>query len=90
MIKFIGIPIFIKSVNLYPPAPYTSMWVGEPMGVAKLLLTEIMRAMQNVSGLTPSVVAALTAMGQNIAAVAALLINSVINVATRHMLIRAT
>ena len=47
------------------------------MGVAKLLLTAIVRAMQNVSGFTPSVVAALMAIGQNMAAVAALLINSV-------------
>ena len=61
------------------------MCVGEPMGVAKLLLTEIIKAMQNVSGLTPRVVAALMAMGQNIAAVAVLLINSVIKVATTHI-----
>lgn len=47
----------MKSVNLYPPSPYTSIWVGEPMGVAKLDDTAIISAMQNVTGFTPSVVA---------------------------------
>jgi len=65
-----------------------SMCVGEPIGVAKLLLTEIMRAMQNVSGFTLSAVAALIAIGQNMAAAAVLLMNSVVNVATRHMAMR--
>lgn len=60
--------------------------MGEPMGVAKLLLTAIIRAMQNVSGFTPRVAAVLMVMGQNRAAVAALLMNSVTNVATMQIL----
>lgn len=46
IIRFINSPIRIKSLNLYPPGPYTSMWVGDPIGVAKLLLTLIIRAMR--------------------------------------------
>ena len=47
---FIKNPIRTKSVNLYPPGPYTIMCVGEPIGVAKLLLTLIIKAMRNVIG----------------------------------------
>ena len=42
--------------------------MGNTMGVAKLLFTEIIRPMQKVRGFTPKVVAALMAMGQNMAA----------------------
>lgn len=53
--------------------------------MAKLLLTASINAMQNVSGLTPRVVAVLMAIGQNNAAAAVLLMNSVMNVAATHM-----
>ena len=39
--------------------------MGNTMGVAKPLFTEIIRPMQKVRGFTPKVVAALMAMGQN-------------------------
>jgi hypothetical protein len=32
------------------------MWVGEPIGVAKLLFTAIIRAMQNVSGFNVKII----------------------------------
>ena len=46
MMRFISMPMRMKSLNLYPLGAYTSMCVGEPMGVAKLLLTLIISAMR--------------------------------------------
>lgn len=63
MMNVIGMPTTAKSLNLYPPGIYTSMWVGEPIGVAKLLLTATIRAMQNVIGFRWSVVAVVMAIG---------------------------
>ena len=50
MMRFMMRPIRMKSLKRYPPGPYTSMWVGEPIGVAKLLLTLIIRAIRNGKG----------------------------------------
>ena len=63
MMKFMGRPILAKSENLYPPGTYTIIWVGEPIGVAKLELTATIKAMRKVIGLEPVNVAALMAMG---------------------------
>ena len=63
MMKFIMRPTRMKSLNLYPPGTYTRVWVGEPIGVAKLELADIIRATQKVSGLTPRAVAADMAIG---------------------------
>ena len=52
IIMFIGIPIRAKSEKRYPPGPYTIIWVGDPIGVAKLDDTDIINAMQNVRGFT--------------------------------------
>lgn len=52
-------PIFIKSVNLKPPGPYISMWVLEPMGEAKLIVTEIINEMTKGRGLHPMTIASL-------------------------------
>ena len=46
MMKFINRPMRMKSLKRYPPGAYTSMWVGDPIGVAKLLLTLIIKAMR--------------------------------------------
>lgn len=65
----------MKSVNLYPPGPYTNKWVGDPIGVAKLAVEIINEIIKGV-GLTPSACAACRAMGKKIAAAAVLDINS--------------
>ena len=56
------------------------MCVGDPMGVAKLELTLIISATQNVMGFTPSCVAVENAIGANIAPAAVFEMNSVMNV----------
>ena len=66
------------------------MWVGEPIGVAKLEDVEIMSAMQNVRGLTLRALAAVMAIGQKMAPAAVLEINSVMKVAVRHKKVRTT
>ena len=63
MIRFISRPIFAKSPKRYPPRPYTIMWVGEPIGVAKLDDTAIIKAIQNVSGFTFKSTAVWNAIG---------------------------
>ena len=85
IIKFMGRPILAKSANRYPPGPYIIIWVGEPIGVAKLEETAIINAMQNVSGFTCILTAVWNVIGKKMAAVAVLLVNSVINVATKQM-----
>ena len=86
---FIGIPMRAKSEKRYPPGPYTIMCVGEPIGVAKLDDTEIISATQNVRGFTSMLTAVWNAIGKKMAAVAVLLVNSVMNVPTRQMLANA-
>ena len=54
VIAFIKIPNNMKSVNLYPPGPYTSKCVGEPIGVAKLAV-EIINEIMNGAGFTPKI-----------------------------------
>ena len=65
------------------------MCVGDPIGVAKLDDTEIISATQKVSGFTFMLTAVWYAIGKKMAAVAVLLVNSVMNVPTRQMLANA-
>ena len=66
-----GRPILAKSANRYPPGPYIIIWVGEPIGVAKLEETAIINAMQNVSGFTCILTAVWNVIGKKMAAFAA-------------------
>ena len=65
----------MKSVNLYPPGPYTNKCVGEPIGVAKLAV-DIIKENMNGVGFTPNIEAVCKAIGKKIAAAAVFDINS--------------
>jgi hypothetical protein len=84
-----GMPMLKKSEKRYPPGPYTSIWVGDPIGAAYPDDTATISATQKVSGFTFRVTAVWYAIGKKIAAVAVLLANSVRNTATVHTPMRA-
>lgn len=89
IIIFSGIPILIKSVNLYPPGPYIWVLIVEPNGVAKDALIEINTDIQKVIGFASSAIAVCMAIGVNTAAHNSFPINSLTNVAIDAMIMRA-
>ena len=88
VIAFIKTPSNMKSVNLYPPGPYTSKWVGEPIGVAKLAV-EIIKEIMKGAGLTPNTAAVCNAIGKKIAAAAVFDMNSLNTQVAEQITIKA-
>ena len=87
-VTFIGSPSFTKSVNLYPPGPYTIVFVSFPIGVAKHDDMLIISAITNVSGLAFKIWAVSIAIGISTAAAVAFEISSVAMVAIRQNIIK--
>ena len=74
-----------KSVNRKLPGPKMSMWVLEPMGDEKLVVTDSISAMTNGIGLQPSASACCQTIGKNTALLPTSLTNSLTMDASRHI-----